>query len=244
MEQRRWAEAEAAFDEVVRARPYIAEGRLARAEFNSTRGQYAKAAADFAVALERDPENAQLHYRVAIAELTAGDPARYCAACALMLERFGMSKESFVANRVAYACIYGPDAVVDMPSLIRVAEKAVPSHPGGERILAAVFFRAGRYEEALKCFDQSHKTFTPRAWDWLFLAMIHGRLRHPADARLMLARAGQWMAAADAAKQSNTGDNQSGWNNEYEKPAILRLRSEAEALVRFNPVFPLDPFAR
>ncbi len=161
-----------------------------------------------------------------------------------MLERFQTSQEPFIANRVAYACIYAPDAVVDMPSLIRVAERSVPALAGGERIMGAVLYRAGRYQRALKGFEQSHRAFKPRAWDWLFLAMIHSRLGHADQARRMLSQAGQWIAEADTAKQGTSGDNPSGWSNEYEKPTILFLLHEAEAVILYDPIFPADPFVR
>jgi WD40 repeat protein/serine/threonine protein kinase/tetratricopeptide (TPR) repeat protein len=229
-----WAEAEAAFDKIVQARPYNASSWSARGELHAARGQHEKAAADFAAALEREPEDPQNHYRVAIANLVAGELTGYRAACAGMLERFQGYVQPRFANRVAYTCVYGPDAVVDMPSLIRVAERAVPSHPGGERMVAAVLYRAGRYAGALKQFDQAHKAFKPRAWDWLFLAMIHGRLQHPDEARRMLALANQWIKDTEAAKS---------WDGEIEKPTILLLRREAEAVVLLDPAFPADTFA-
>jgi tetratricopeptide (TPR) repeat protein len=243
MERNHWREALAALDEAIRARPHNAECRLKRGEFFSAHGEHAKATADFAFELEGNPNDAQMHYRVAISMLVAGDLAGYRAACAAMLQRFGDSEESLVANRVAYSCVYGPDAVLDMQRLIRVAQAAVPSHQGGERILGGVLFRAGRYQEALKCFDQSHRAFKPRAWDWLLLAMIHGSLGHRDEARRIFSQADQWITQADAARQGNGGDPQSGWNNELERSAILVLRGEADVVVRFGAGFPADPFA-
>jgi WD40 repeat protein/tetratricopeptide (TPR) repeat protein len=243
MERKQWNEALAAFDEVIRARPLNAESRVARGEFFSVRGEHEKSAADFAFALDRDPNDAQMHYRVAMSMLVAGDLAGYRSACAGMLNRFQSSEEVFHANRVAFACIYGPDAVVDMPSLVRVARRSIPSLVGGERILGAVLYRAGRYQEALKCFDQSNKVFKPRALDYLFMAMAHGRLGHAQEARRMLAAANQWIGDADTGKSDKSGDKQSGWSDEQEKPRILLLLREAKEVVLLDPVFPTDPFA-
>jgi WD40 repeat protein/serine/threonine protein kinase/tetratricopeptide (TPR) repeat protein len=244
MARKQWDAAEAAFSEVVRARPYNASSWLARGQFYLNRGQQEKAGADFTAALQRNPENAGIHYLVAVSKLLAGDLVGYRGECAAMMKHFETSDQSFAANRVAYACIYAPDAVVDMSSLIRIAEKSLMGQAGSERIVGAVLYRAGRCNEALKHFGQSHKTFKPRAWDWLFLAMIHGRLGHPDQARRMLSLANQWIAVADAIEKGNSGDKQSGWTNDDEKSMILLLRKEAESLVMNDSGLPADPFAR
>ena len=57
IERGRWDEAEAAFDEVVRARPYNASSWIARGGFHIARGQPERATADFAVAIRLQPEN-------------------------------------------------------------------------------------------------------------------------------------------------------------------------------------------
>jgi tetratricopeptide (TPR) repeat protein len=243
VERGRWDEAEAAFDEAVRARPYNASSWAARAEYFSARGQHQNSVADFVAARETDPDIPQLHYRVAIARLLAGDLTGYREACTGMLARFKTTQHPFVANRVAYACIYAPGAVVDMPGLIQVAERSVPARAGGERIVGAALYRAGRYQDALRCFEQARKVREPRAWDWLFLCMIQGGLGHAEEARRMLARAGQWIAEADRAKPGTSRDNESTWTNSYEKPTILLLLREAEAVILYDPIFPADPFA-
>jgi tetratricopeptide (TPR) repeat protein len=108
--------------------------------------------------------------------------------------------------------------------------------------VGAVLFRAGRLEEALQRFEKAHKVFPPRAWDWLFLAMIQSRLGHTSEARRSLQQADQWIAEADKSP-SGTENEGPRWSNLTEKPTILVLRREAEAVLRFDPVFPADPFA-
>ena len=103
-----------------------------------------------------------------------------------MFERFSTADDRLAANRLAYAGIYAPDAVTDLPAFIRACERSVPALAGGERVVGAALYRVGRYEQALEQFERSHKVFQPRAWDWLFLAMIHSRLGHPSEARRFL----------------------------------------------------------
>jgi hypothetical protein len=58
----------------------------------------------------------------------------------------------------------------------------------------------------------------------------------------LLQQADRWIAEADQAP-SGTEKEGAHWINATEKPTILLLRSEAEAVVRFDPSFPADPFA-
>ena len=160
-----------------------------------------------------------------------------------MLERFNTADDLLAVNRLAYACSYAPDAVTDLPALIQVCERSVPALAGGERVVGAALYRAGRYEQALERFQQSHKVFQPRAWDWLFLAMIHSRLGHTSEASRSLQQADQWIIEADKAP-SGTDREGPRWISLTERPTILLLRSEAEAVIRSDLVFPADPFAR
>jgi hypothetical protein len=107
--------------------------------------------------------------------------------------------------------------------------------------VGAALYRAGRFTEALSRFEESHRVFQPRAWDWLFLAMVHGRLGHAEEARRMLEKADRWIAEVDRATQSSGGTGPR-WSNEFEGPTIRLLRVEAEAVTRLDPIFPPDPF--
>jgi hypothetical protein len=160
-----------------------------------------------------------------------------------MLERFKPIDDSTAAIRVAYACSLAVEAVSDLPGLIEVSERSTRWESRNERAVGAVLFRAGRLEEALQRFEQAHQAIPPRAWDWLFLAMIHGGLGHPSEARRLLQQADQWIAEADKAP-SGTGEEGPRWNNLSERPTVLILRREAEAVIIYDPIFPTDPFAR
>jgi tetratricopeptide (TPR) repeat protein len=178
-----------------------------------------------------------------------------------MLERFKAIDDSTAALRVAHACSLAAAAITDIQGLIQVSERwtqwvanndlpaltamgapAARWLASNERGQAAVLFRASRLEEALDRFERAHKTLPPRAWDWLFLAMIHSRLGHPSEALRFLQQADEWIIEADKAP---SGSEQKGprWMDLTERPTILILHREAEAVVRFDPVFPANPFA-
>jgi WD40 repeat protein/tetratricopeptide (TPR) repeat protein len=231
MERKQWDAAKAAFDEAVRARPFNISILVARGDLYAKRGLWSEAAVYYATAAKQYPDVAPLHEQLAVTRFLAGDLPGYRAACDGMLDRFKPIDDSTAAARVAYACSLAPDAVGDVAGLLQVAERSARCPSSNERVVGAVLFRSGRHEEALKHFEQAHEVFQRRAWDWLFLAMIHGRLGHPDDARRMLAQADQWIANADQSRRGADDDKQSSWSDEYERPTILLLRSEAESLV-------------
>ena len=93
-------------------------------------------------------------------------------------------------------------------------------------------YRAGRCEEAIHRLEEgiSFPGGTGVPQDWAFLALAHHRLRHREEARSWLARLRDYQATADPA---------SFWS----ELGIRVLRSEAEAVVLYDPIFPADPFA-
>ena len=242
MEREEWDLAEGAFDEAMRARPFNIATVRERGDLYAVRGLWSEAAAYYAKTVEQYPDVAPLHEQLAFARLLAGDLPGYRAACAAMLARFKPIDDSTPASRVAYACTLAALAVTDLPGLIQVSERSTRWVASNERVVGAVLFRAGRLKEALNRFEQAHKVVQPRAWDWLFLAMIHAGQGHTSEARRFIQQADQWIIEADHAP---SGAEKEGprWLDLTEKPTILLLRSEAEAVVLYDPVFPADPFA-
>jgi predicted Zn-dependent protease len=243
MERGQWDAAEAAFDEAMRARPFNVAIVEERGDLYTRRGLWSKAAAYYAKTVEQYPDVAPLHEQLAVTRLLAGDLPGYRAACAGMLERFKPIDDSTAAVRVAYACSLAPEAVTDLPGLIQFSERSTRWVATNERVVGAVLFRAGRLEEALQRFAQSHKVFPPRAWDWLFLAMIHSRLGHASEAQRSLQQTEQWIIEADNAP-AGTEKEGAHWSSLTEKPLLLLLLREAEASIRYDSNFPIDPFAR
>ncbi len=98
--------------------------------------------------------------------------------------------------------------------------------------LAAVLYRAGRYHSALARFNERLERLGSHgeSSDWVFLAMIHHRLGHPAEARQWLGKLG------DARRPDQTA------LNFWDDLELELLRAEARALIVLDPVFPADPF--
>jgi hypothetical protein len=130
-----------------------------------------------------------------------------------------------------------------LPGLIEVCKRSTRWEAVIERAVGAVLFRAGHLEEAIKRFERAPQSFAPRARDLLSLAMIHGPLGRPSEALRLLEQADRWITEADKAPSATEGEGYY-WSGLTERPTILVLRSEAEAVVRCDPVFTADPFAR
>ena len=123
---------------------------------------------------------------------------------------------------------------VDRRSPIRTRS---PSCPG--------LYRAGRYNEALIRFEQLNRVSRLAVLDWLFLAMIQSRLGYASEARGMLETADGCIAESDKSPPETraSGVGQPQWQSVLERHVIRLVRSEAEAVILYDPIFPADPFA-
>ncbi len=238
MQREQWDEAEAAFDEVVRARPYNASSWIGRSRFHIARSQFERAAADFAGAIQTQPANLGFRYFQVLLLLNQGDRAGLQQACSDLLARYGTVTNPFTANTVAWSCVLGPDLVADREILVRLAEAALTVFPTAQKpivmnTLGAALYRAGRFEESIHWLEEGIRKRGGESLpqDWAFLAIAHHQLGHRAEAL-------RWL---DRFRTYRANENPNAFWNELE---IRVLRKEAESLLLYDPVFPSDPFAR
>jgi serine/threonine protein kinase len=136
-------------------------------------------------------------------------------------------------NNAAWALVVDPAAPADGVALaLRLARASVAAGPNhtNRTTLGVALYRAGEFGPAiaeLEASDRLDANAYVSAHNGLFLAMAHRRLGHAKEAADYLDRSAAWM------KSHPPGT-----------PELQRLRSEAEAVVRFDPIFPADPFAR
>jgi tetratricopeptide (TPR) repeat protein len=143
------------------------------------------------------------------------------------------------SNEIAWLCALGPYTISNPESPVRLAEAAVQkaefagNKAGYLNTLGGALYRAGRFEEAIRRLEEAIRARGGGRGipgDWAFLAMAHHRLGNREEARRWLDRLADYRPSEYPIRF---------W---YELEIRL-LRSEAEAVVLYDPVFPDDPFA-
>jgi tetratricopeptide (TPR) repeat protein len=237
VERKQWDAAEAAFDEAMRARPFNLAIVVERGEPYAKSALWSKAAAYYATKARQYPDVVRLHYCHLLSLLALGDEAGLRQACSELLDRFGSSTSHHIANDVAWDCLLAPGAVANYAAPVRLAEFAVNDAPESEKptflnTLGAALYRAGRSQEAIRRLEEGIRKRGGESLpqDWVFLAMSHQQLGHDTEAR-------RWL---DRLRAFRPNENPDAVWNELE---IRLLRSEAEAVILYDPAFPSDPFA-
>ncbi len=300
MQRAYWVEAEAAFSEVISARPHLASAFVERARFYAKRSEPIKAAADFVRALGLGARDRFLVAEIAASDrvldhvlaLLPGDTPEFsidlllnladrlarrnrlelagsvlARVGALRWEGAALSRASLrpgemfamlgcpdqvsaflarqerttnpdMANSVAWSCILAPRAVADPQTLVRLAELAVTGFPAERKHLAlntlgAALYRAGRFDDAIRRLEEGMRlrNAVDEPLDLPFLAMAHHRLGHHDEAHRLLDRLRN--------RQPDTNANRF-----WDELEIRLLRSQAEAVILYDPEFPPDPFVR
>jgi WD40 repeat protein len=239
-----WDQAEAAYALAAEARPLDASrfdpnsiwGSRTRFYLSRSRPERAISALDSAVS--QCPDSLDLRWWQCEALLAAGDRIGWEQAVASLLDRFQGPMSPKDSQTVAWLCALGPYTLTDPESPVRLAEAAVQGadeflKDAALSTLGAALHRAGRCDEAIRQLLDAIRTRGPEGQprDWAFLALAHHRLGHRAEARRWLDRLREYRPSEDPARF-------------WDELEIRLLRSEAEAVVLYDPVFPDDPFAR
>jgi len=136
-----------------------------------------------------------------------------------------------VANSVVHACVLQPQSLADVQSLIVLAERAKSSYFGSVRVLGTAYYRAGRYREAIECFQQASRITPLKPWELAFLAMSHFRLGHREDARRILDSTLQWIEQANNPDPIELSGAKPAWDGWYERVEVPLIVAEARALI-------------
>jgi tetratricopeptide (TPR) repeat protein len=231
-----WERAEAAYTEAIRARPFNRSIRAALTRFHVSRGHLDRSAATLAEAIRLTPDDAELGREFGLALLGAGDRAGWRVATAALLDRFGGTINPWTAHQVARSCVLGPAGAADPERTVRLAEAAAHGAGGSGKAdalstLGAALYRAGRCDEAIPRLEEAIRARGVPATGWAFLAMAHHRLGHRDAARRWLDRLREHQSSTDPARF-------------WLELEVRLLRSEAEAVILHDPVFPDNPFAQ
>jgi serine/threonine-protein kinase len=239
----RW---EQVFSRVVVLRPRDHESWLAHGNVLARRADWKGAAADFARAISLKPEKHPLWYQQTMLLLACGDEQGYRRHCRDMLARFGATQDPVIAERTAKSCLLLPCGTEQLHETSSLAETALakgPDHefyPFFELVKGLVEYREGSFAAAerrlgkLVADDNPDWNLAPPAY--FILAMAQHRLGQSAKAGESLTRATKIMDE-QVPDLAHAGDSWHAW-------LMNRVfRSEAEALILYDPLFPADPLA-
>jgi tetratricopeptide (TPR) repeat protein len=234
--QKQWPQAAAALDELIALSPDDPDAHALRALVRARLGRFDQAATDLAVAVAAHPTDREIVHSQALAALATRDLATYKSLCARTLAAAGTNADPMAAQSFAWTCSLSPDAVDDPNLAIRLARTLSTSSFTDLRYLdlrtqGACFYRAGRFDYALKALDESIavRRGASEPADWAFLAMAHHKLGHSEPAR-------SWLARFTAAKPPDRAVDPRG-AIEYRL-----LRAEAEELVLTTSELPSNAF--
>jgi tetratricopeptide (TPR) repeat protein len=222
------------------------------------RGHLDRAAETLADAIRTIPDDPALGRNLGQTLLWSGDRAGWRRSNTALLDRFGATTNPQTAEQVAWSWMLGPDGTTDPEAPVRMAEAAIRNalddatgsfdanswylhtlgaalyRAGRLNTLGAALYRAGRFDEAIHRLEESIEFRNGKGIsdpkDWAFLAMAHHRLQHHAEARRWLERLRSHQPSTDPARF-------------WDELEVRLLRSEAKAVVLYDPAFPADPFA-
>jgi tetratricopeptide (TPR) repeat protein len=197
-------------------------------------GRFAEAAAEFTRAM-RHGADLNLWRYVAVAQCAAGDVQAYRRTCAEMFDRFGRVDDPHVLFTVVLTCVLCPDALTDMGSLLTPGEKGGDWWIDSGRVLVGLYYRLGRYDNAVDALRRHSGVARPQAAALFFAAMAHHQLGHAEEARREFRRGVSAMTDGTGPETLRTmarGLDPRDWS---EKISEHVLRKEAEALILKAP---------
>jgi len=208
-----------------------------RGEDHARQQRWAEAAADYAQIVRLKPEDLTLRHRQILLLIAAGELDQLQRARSDVLDRFGRTAIAGVANDASRCYSLAPGMDDRLDALVRLAELGADGATASEKerfltTLGAALYRAARFEDAIRCLDEGIQLKGAKAEprDWVFLAMAHHRLGHRELAHRHL----------ESLRNCQPSTDPDQFWTELE---IRLLRSEAEATILYDPIFPADPFA-
>src|SRR5262249_41384580 len=125
------------------------------------RGRWPQAAADAAVALQKQPTDHYRYHTLAALLAMTGDRSGYEQVCQRLVTRFAEAADPYVAERIAQDCLLLPDSGADLAFMDELADKALATGTGTDGFpyfqacKAMARYRLGDFCEALDWGDQA-----------------------------------------------------------------------------------------
>ena len=236
----------------VRAAPGNApdDGHLwcVRGRYRGLRGDWDRAASDFARGVQSAPPESEEWFEHACLRLIIADSEGYRAFVQQICQREGRTSNPFVAYILARTCGQVADSGIEAGQVVRWVDQAVKDNrtPWYLHALGAAHFRASQLDQAIKSLEESNAAYRARQDDRdsdlqnrLVLAMAQQRLGNAAQSTRLVTRWQESLRSVEAARNDGAVSlNSTDWL------PLQILRREAEARILYDPVFPANPFAK
>jgi tetratricopeptide (TPR) repeat protein len=243
-EMKQWGKAIAVFSKSLELRSGFDWVWIGRGNTYAELGQWKEAMADFSKAVELSNGESDSRYLLALAHLRVADVVGYRKLCTEMLEQFDLAAKTDSAHWALWTCALAADAVADWKVPQQLAEKALTANPKSYRFLndhGVVLYRAGQYQRALERLTEAEMIYQLAdhkqdaiAYNWLFLAMAHHRLRHVPEAQKWHQMAVQWIDQEMQKSKEAAAANPLPWNRRL---TLQLLRRETEQLLAHQSRF-------
>ncbi|MBM83683.1 MAG: hypothetical protein CMJ78_24250 [Planctomycetaceae bacterium] len=162
------------------------------------------AAKYFDEAIKLDPTNShQVPYWLALVLLDKGDVKGYQQQCAALQSKLRPS-DTNAASFVARAFVASPDSTKDWKPVIDLAMKAVQVNSNNffyQNNLGSAYYRAGKYDDALRALKVSERLRSDSPWNWLFLALTNKKLGNDEAAQKSYKQYFDWWTSVNDAKK-------------------------------------------
>ena len=208
------------YDRAAEFKPADLKLHLDRGACLANLGRWDRAASDYAHGLESKPDDVDIWHEAAMAQLAAGKTNSYARICSRLWDQLGEDVNLEVTQIAGYAAMVAPIADAEFPvAEVEASATGGPAH-------GAALYRSGKWEEAVRMFEQATATPFRQSCCWLFLAMAHDRLGHAEPSRQFLDKAVKWFEEAEKDQKTNPS-----WSERVE---FQTLRREAEGLLNVN----------
>jgi serine/threonine protein kinase/tetratricopeptide (TPR) repeat protein len=234
--QHKLDEAEQVLSEVLGPESELDSGTVellrVRGKLRARRGQWEKAIADVRKAKEAKPEDHGLWHELSGLLVAAGQIDNYREHCRQSVARFGTTKDSYTAERIARDCLILPESGVDLEVLQRMTTfAAVTNHNENSRFQLAkglAEYRQGHFEGAIASIEQVLATDDNRidrkVEAYMVLAMTHHHLQQIDEARAAFAKGSE--IERDKMPKLESGDLGDRWQDWVITHALMREARE------------------
>jgi len=176
--------------------------------------------------------NYKAYYLLALTMLDKGDLDAYRKYCDQMWQIVSRNNLPTASSWTARTYIASPDSTKDWRKVVSQATLAANQSSGNyffQNNLAAAYYRAGQYANALTKFKRANSINSRSPWSWIFLALTHKKLGNDAEAQKWHTKFMSWWAKRDKPKLLNAETDPVGhllWNYRVHYKQLVKEADE------------------